>query len=166
MTWGAAGRPPRRSHPEAQAGGFKQEGAWTGWGLYPCYAQDWHGLQTLSRDTPLMASANVDLVRSIYPAWASGDFGSAEWAHSEIEFVAADGAETGKAGLAATAEGAREFLSGWENFGIEADEYCELYDQRVLVLDHPQRARQDERTGPRAGADDWSTPVPHPRRQR
>jgi len=83
-----------------------------------------------------MASANVDLVRSIYAAWERGDFGSDEWAHSEIEFVAADGAETGKAGLAATAEGVREFLSGWENFRIEADEYRELDDQRVLVLDH------------------------------
>ena len=87
-------------------------------------------------DNPSMSSANLDLVRSIYAAWERGDFSSAEWAHSEIEFVAADGAETGKAGLAATTEGVREFLSAWEKFRIEADEYRDLDDQRVLVLDH------------------------------
>jgi ketosteroid isomerase-like protein len=83
-----------------------------------------------------MSSANLDLVRSIYAAWGRGDFSSAEWTHPEIEFVAADGAETGRAGLAATAEGVREFLSAWEEFSIEADEYRDLDDQRVLVLDH------------------------------
>jgi ketosteroid isomerase-like protein len=81
-------------------------------------------------------SANLDLVRSIYADWERGDFSSAEWAHPEIEFVAADGAETGRAGLAATAEGVREFLSAWEEFRIEADGYRELDDQRVLALDH------------------------------
>jgi ketosteroid isomerase-like protein len=83
-----------------------------------------------------MSLSNLDLVRSIYAAWERGDFSSAEWAHSEIEFVAADGAETGKAGLAATADGVREFLSAWEEFRVEADEYRDLDDQRVLVLDH------------------------------
>jgi ketosteroid isomerase-like protein len=83
-----------------------------------------------------VSSANLDLVRSIYAAWERGNFSSAEWAHSEIEFVAADGAETGRAGLAATAEGVREFLSAWKEFRIEADEYRDLDEQRVLVLDH------------------------------
>jgi hypothetical protein len=38
-----------------------------------------------------MASANLDLARSIHTAWARGDFSSAEWTDPEIENVLADG---------------------------------------------------------------------------
>jgi hypothetical protein len=36
-------------------------------------------------------SANLDLVRWIYAGLGSGDFGSAEWADPQIEFVMAEG---------------------------------------------------------------------------
>jgi hypothetical protein len=42
-----------------------------------------------------MASANVELARLVLSAWGRGDFSSSEWAHSEIEFVRADGPSPG-----------------------------------------------------------------------
>jgi hypothetical protein len=42
-----------------------------------------------------VASANVELVRSIYAGWQRGEFISAEWAHPDIEVVFADGPTAG-----------------------------------------------------------------------
>jgi ketosteroid isomerase-like protein len=84
-----------------------------------------------------MASANLELVRSIIATWERGDYRSAEWAHPEIEFVAADGpAPDSWTGLEGLAAGWREALRGWEEFRFEAQEYRELDDERVLVLTH------------------------------
>ena len=84
-----------------------------------------------------MMSANLDLVRSIFAAWERGDFSSAEWAHAEIEYVIADGPSPGSwKGLVGMAEGARDGLSAWEHWRVEAEEYRELDSERVLVLVH------------------------------
>jgi ketosteroid isomerase-like protein len=84
-----------------------------------------------------VASANVDIARSIYAAWERGDFSSADWAHPQIELVYADGPDRGKwRGLAQMAEAFRDILSAWENVRAVADEYRELDDERVLALDH------------------------------
>jgi ketosteroid isomerase-like protein len=82
-----------------------------------------------------MASANLDLVRSIYLAWERGDFGSVEWADPEIEFVTVDGPEPSSGtGLAWLANAMRAWLSAWEDFHSEAEECRELDNERVLVL--------------------------------
>jgi ketosteroid isomerase-like protein len=85
-----------------------------------------------------VASTNVDLVRSIFAAWERGDYSRPEeWAHPEIEFVFADGPSPGRwVGLAGLADAWRGFLSAWEEWRSEADEYRELDNERVLVLAH------------------------------
>jgi ketosteroid isomerase-like protein len=84
-----------------------------------------------------MASANLDLVRSICAAWERGDFRSAEWAHPEIEFVRADRPERGSSmGVDGMAEGWRDFLGAWDELRVDPDEYRELDAERVLVLCH------------------------------
>ena len=85
----------------------------------------------------MMASANVELVRSICAAWERGDYGSVEWAHPEVEFVVADGPDPSRwTGLAGMAAGSRDYLSLWDDFRVEADEYRELDAECVLVLVH------------------------------
>jgi ketosteroid isomerase-like protein len=85
-----------------------------------------------------VASANVELVGSIFAPWERGDFSSAEWAHPEIEFVIVDLPDLSGSwrGVAGMAEGYSGFLSAWEDVRTEADEYRELDGERVLVLAH------------------------------
>jgi ketosteroid isomerase-like protein len=82
-----------------------------------------------------MSSPNLELVRSIYVDWERGDFSSAEWADPEIEFAFAAGPEPGnRKGLAGMAEGYRDWLTAWEDFRAEPEEYLVLDRARILVL--------------------------------
>ena len=84
-----------------------------------------------------MSQVNLEIVRSIYAAWDHGDFSSLEWAAPEIEYVIVDGPEPGSwSGRPAMAATMRSILNAWENARIQADEYIELDDERVLVLNH------------------------------
>ena len=80
-------------------------------------------------------SANLELVRSIFADWKRGDFSSTDWAHPEIEYVFTDGPAPGTwTGLAGMEEASRDWVSAWEDWHAEAEEYRELDDERVLVL--------------------------------
>jgi ketosteroid isomerase-like protein len=85
-----------------------------------------------------MLQENVEIVRSICRDWERGDFSSAEWAHPEIEWVIADGPTPGNwAGIDGMVEGFRGVLSAWEEWRVEASEFRELDDERVLALVRP-----------------------------
>jgi ketosteroid isomerase-like protein len=79
-------------------------------------------------------SENLDLVRSIHAAWERGDFSSIAWADPEIELVFADGPDPGTwKGLGEVGDGWRNFLSTWQHWHVEVEEYREIDDERVLV---------------------------------
>ena len=82
-----------------------------------------------------MSQEKLEIIRPIYAAWERGDFTSAAWAHPDIEFVAADSFDAGSAsGLAAMAAAWHDWLSVWDEYRVEVDEYRQLDDERVLVL--------------------------------
>jgi ketosteroid isomerase-like protein len=80
-----------------------------------------------------MASANVELVRSIFSAWGRGDYSDADWAHPQVEYVYADGPSPGR-WVGGPSEGMRDFLGAWADFRVEVDECRQLDEERVLVL--------------------------------
>jgi ketosteroid isomerase-like protein len=80
-------------------------------------------------------SANLDLVRSIFAATERGDFSSAQWADPGVEYVLVDALQPVTAvGLTGLAEAMRTGMREFEDFHMEAEEYRELDDERVLVL--------------------------------
>jgi ketosteroid isomerase-like protein len=79
----------------------------------------------------------VEFVRSMYAPWERADFGDADWADPEIEFVLADGPTPGRwFGADAMAKGWAEMLSAWEGLAVEVEDIVVLDDERVLVLMH------------------------------
>jgi ketosteroid isomerase-like protein len=79
-------------------------------------------------------SENLELVHSILAEWERGNFRSVDWAHPQIEYAIADepGSQAGW-GVAAMTRTWREFLTAWDDYRVEAHEYRELDEERVLV---------------------------------
>jgi hypothetical protein len=81
-------------------------------------------------------SQNLDLVRSIYADWERGDYTRTGWAHPEIEFASVGSFDTFRArGLAGMSDFVREMFGTFADWQNEAEEYRELDERRVLVLD-------------------------------
>src|SRR6476619_5756408 len=79
-------------------------------------------------------SGNLDLVRSIYAEWERGDFRRTSGLHPEIAWAYVGGPEPSSGiGLAAMGAPMREWLAAWNEWHIEATEYRELDDGRILV---------------------------------
>jgi hypothetical protein len=82
-----------------------------------------------------MSGGNVELVRSIYADWERGEFGRTDWADPGIEVEALNQFETGVfTGLAEFARFWRGHIGAYQDWGVAAEEFRELDDERVLVL--------------------------------
>jgi hypothetical protein len=82
-------------------------------------------------------SANLDLERSVCVPSEAGDYTSAQWADPELEIVVVDAPAPGTwTGLVGLREVARELFSVWDSPRTASDEFCELDDERILVLVH------------------------------
>lgn len=80
-------------------------------------------------------SENLNLARTIYAAWETGDYSSVDWADPDIEYVVVDGPTPGTwHGHAGMADAWRSFLDAWEGFRAGESELHEVDANRVLVL--------------------------------
>jgi ketosteroid isomerase-like protein len=81
-------------------------------------------------------SENLEPVRSIYAAWERGEFGGTHWVDPDIDLQSIGDTPSGgtRRGLEGMASSWREWLSAWQEFKVQADEYLELDEERVLVL--------------------------------
>jgi ketosteroid isomerase-like protein len=82
-----------------------------------------------------MASANLELVRSIFADWERGDFGRTAGLHPDIAWAYVGGPEPGSGtGMAGMAAPMRDWLHAWNEWRIEATDYRELDGERILVF--------------------------------
>ena len=81
-------------------------------------------------------SQNVEIARSIFAAWERGNFGETHWVDPGLDFesVSDHPFAASYKGLAEMATYWREWLEAWEELRVEALEYRELDEERVLVL--------------------------------
>jgi ketosteroid isomerase-like protein len=91
-----------------------------------------------------MSEENVEIVRSIYRAWARGDFpGPVELMDPEIEYVNPIRAvEPGtRRGLTAFSRAVDRVFDGWETWQIEPEQLMPIGDQVAVVIRYRMRVR-------------------------
>jgi ketosteroid isomerase-like protein len=83
-------------------------------------------------------SESLDVARAVLAHWERGELKPeqwSEWADPEIEFVTVGGPEPSThTGVAEAGPAIEAFLDAWQDYRVQADEYRELDDERVLVL--------------------------------
>jgi hypothetical protein len=80
-----------------------------------------------------VGSPRLEQVRRIYDRWSRGEFSADDWAAPDIQLVAWEGFGPVRPGRAGMAETWRDWLSSWEDFRVEAEEYLER-GESVLAL--------------------------------
>ncbi len=91
-----------------------------------------------------MPRDNIDVVRSVYDAWARGDFpGPADLLDDEVEYVNPVGAvEPGtRHGLAAFHRAVEKTLEGWETWQMDPDRYEANGDRVAVVVRYRAKGR-------------------------
>ena len=96
-----------------------------------------HGSRWRREETRPVGSARAGPGASRRPY--RGDYTSAEWAHTEIEYVilrASEFAPVSVQGRVEMREAARSNIDAWADLRITAERYIEVDPERVLVLDN------------------------------
>jgi uncharacterized protein len=91
-----------------------------------------------------MSQQNVEVVRSIYDAWARDEFpGPAQLLDADIKYVNPPGAvEPGtRCGLVAFNRAIEKVFEGWETWEMEPEQFRPLGDQVAVVVRYRARGR-------------------------
>jgi ketosteroid isomerase-like protein len=109
-----------------------------------------------------MSQENVERLRSLYADWAEGNFWTMyeyvdpafefewKWAFAEI-----GGIPEGTHSLKELTDVWLDWLKPWDSFSVEAEEFVETHDGRVLVL-YTRRARMAESAIEHTGGTLWT----------
>ena len=86
-------------------------------------------------DTGAVSQENVEIVRALAEPWRRGDFSAVDWADPDIEFLFSPAANPDAAsyrGISEMVRGFREWLSPWQDFRDEPQEFIDA-GEHVLV---------------------------------
>jgi ketosteroid isomerase-like protein len=91
-----------------------------------------------------MSEENIEVVRSVYDAWARDEYpGPADLLDEEIEYVnPPEAVEPGtRHGLAAFSEALEKVFEGWESWRIEPERFVPTGDRVAVVVHYRARGR-------------------------